>query len=138
VSFATTAAEMKSFSGRAFIEDLIERDTAAALERCADDVEWVVPGDPRFGGGTHRGKERILAFLGRVIEFFPCGLRVETLADWPGPAGAVVEATLVGETARGLPYRNRYAFVLAVHDGRVAAIREYTDTAYAESLLAGC
>ena len=129
---------MTSFDARAFIEDLVERDTAAALSRCTDELTWVVPGTPRYGGGTHRGKNQVLAFLNRVIELFPRGLCVEALVAWPGPAGAVVEATLVGDTARGLRYRNRYAFVLAVHDGCVVEIREYTDTAYAEAVLAGC
>lgn len=126
---------MSRFDGRAFLENLIEGDATCSLGLLDDDVDWLVPGDARFGGGSHRGKQQVLRFFATVSELFPDGLKVHAVHEWPSLNGSVVEATLAGATASGRRYENRYAFVIEVRAGKVIAVREYTDTAYAESVL---
>lgn len=126
---------MTRFDGRAFLENLIEGDVTYSLGLLDEGVEWVVPGDARFGGGSHRGTQQVLRFFARVSELFPDGLDVQAIREWPSSNGSVVEATLAGATASGRRYENRYAFVIEVRAGKVIAVREYADTAYAESVL---
>ena len=135
MSPAAAAPGMTGFSGSRFLLDLLGRDPPAALARLHEQVEWTVPGDPRFGGGVHRGRDAVLEFFASVQDLFPAGLRVDAHREWPGPNGCVVEAVLVGEASTGKAYRNRYAFVFEEDGGQVRRVREYTDTAYAEAIL---
>ncbi len=124
-----------AFGGAAYLRDLFGRDPGGALALLADDVCWIVPGDPAFGGGRHDGREAVVAFFGRVLELFPEGLAIEWMRQWHGAAGCLVEATLCGETAAGHAYRNDYVFTLETQGGLVQTVREYADTSYAESIL---
>lgn len=126
---------MSRFDGRAFIENLIGGNATYSLGLLDQGLEWVVPGDARFGGGTHRGRDEVFSFFREVQKLFPAGLRVEAIREWPSRDGSVVEATLSGATASGRPYENRYAFVIEVRAEKVIAVREYTDTAHAEAIL---
>ena len=126
---------MSRFDGRAFIENLIGGNATYSLGLLDQGLEWVVPGDARFGGGTHRGRDEVLSFFRQVQKLFPAGLRVEAIREWPSRDGSVVEATLSGATASGRPYENRYVFVIEVSAEKVIAVREYTDTAHAEAIL---
>ncbi len=123
------------WSGSGFLRDLFGRDPGAAFGRLDEQVEWIVPGDPVFGGGAHRGKEAVSRFFALVLELFPMGLAIEQMREWPGAAGSVVEVVLSGATAEGHEYRNAYAFVIETHAGRVSRVREYADTSYAEAVL---
>lgn len=123
------------FSGAEYLHDLFGRDPGAALALLHDDIRWIVPGDPAFGGGTHEGREAVVEFFGAVLELFPEGLAIEEMREWPGAQGAVVEAVLAGTTATGHAYRNFYAFVIERVQGRVRHVREYADTSYAEEVL---
>ena len=123
------------WSGAEYLRDLFGRDTGGALSLLHDDITWIVPGDPAFGGGTHKGQQAVVKFFGTVLALFPEGLAIEEMREWPGAEGAVVEAILTGTTATGHAYRNFYAFVVEFLDGRVHAVREYADTSYAEDIL---
>jgi ketosteroid isomerase-like protein len=48
---------------------------------------------------------------------------------------AVAEWTSRATTRDGQTYENDYAVVFVVNDGRIAAVREYFDTAYAQRVL---
>ena len=123
------------WSGAEYLRDLFGRDPGGALALLDDDVSWIVPGGPAFGGGTHEGRDAVVKFFGTVLELFPEGLAIEEMCEWPGRDGAVVEAILTGTTARGHAYRNFYAFVIHTAGGRVKKVREYADTSYAEGIL---
>ncbi len=124
-----------TFGGAAYLRDLFGSDPAAALARLADDVVWIVPGDPAFGGGTHKGREEVVQFFGSVLGLFPEGLAIEWLREWHGEAGCLVEAVLSGTTTAGHAYRNDYVFMLEVEAGQIQRVREYADTSYAEAVL---
>jgi ketosteroid isomerase-like protein len=50
--------------------------------------------------------------------------------DW-----VVVESEGTGSFQNGRPYRNRYAIVFEIVDGRLRTIREYMDTGHMASML---
>lgn len=129
------ASASRRFRGAEYLRDLFGRDPGAALSLLDGDVEWIVPGDPAFGGGVHTGRDAVVRFFALVLELFPNGLVIEELREWPGAEGCVVEMILAGSTAAGRSYRNNYAFVIEVREGRVRRVREYADTSYAESVL---
>ena len=135
MSASTSPSSVTQGLGEAFLRDLMGRDTGAALARLHDHVQWVVPGDPQFGGGVHQGREKVLRFFALVGALFPSGLRIAELEEWPSEGGFVIEATLEGETAAGVDYRNDYAFVIEMDGPIVMRVREYTDTSHAERLL---
>ena len=99
-----------------------------------DDVTWWVPASSPFGG-TRRGRDAVLALMGEGAGLYQPPLRVEleelvAERDWVC-AQLVIEA----KTASGLPYRNDYHFAFRIRDGKLAAVREYVDTQYAQELL---
>lgn len=126
---------MTRVSGAWFLETLLSDEPTPALQLLAEDIVWTVPGAVRFGGGEHRGHAALLSLFARVTELFPRGLAIAHLHAVDHAAGSAIEAILSGTTATGQEYRNRYVFMLDVFAGRVTAVREYTDTAYAERVL---
>ena len=126
---------MSSFSGVRFLADLFGRDVESALEALDDDVEWIVPGDSRYGGGAHQGRAAVVEFFADVLGLFPDGLAVERSREWRGADGVVVEAVLAGQAANARPYRNDYVFVFDVDGAKVRRVREYCDTSHAEAVL---
>lgn len=126
-----------SFSGVEFLRGLIERGDPDALHLLREDAEWIVPGDARYGGGTHRGWPELVGFFRLVGDLFPDGLRFDPGREWQNEESIVVEATLDGTTAAKRPYRNDYLFVLELDGSKVKRITEYTDTSRAEQILGG-
>jgi ketosteroid isomerase-like protein len=49
--------------------------------------------------------------------------------------GARPEWRVRARTARGIDYDNAYCGIFTVRDGRIAAVREYLDSAYAAQAL---
>jgi len=54
-----------------------------------------------------------------------------------GEAGetAFAELTATARTSKNRAYKNHYCFSVDVRDGKVASIREYMDTLYADEVL---
>ena len=103
-------------------------------ELLAEDVTWWVPQSSPFAG-TQRGRDAVLALMGKGVDLYQPPLRVaieEVVAerDW-----VCVQLVIEAKTAAGLPYRNDYHFAFRVRDGRIAAVREYVDTKYADEML---
>ena len=105
-------------------------------ELLADDVTWWVPQSSPLGG-LHEGKPAVLAIMAGGLDLYdaatPIRVEVEELVaegDW-----VCVQAVIRAKTASGEPYLNHYHFAFQVRDGRIAAVREYVDTLYAQRML---
>lgn len=102
-------------------------DMAGAVALLADDVVLELPYRPggypkRLEGDDVRAFYEDLPKYLRRVDFFDVELRAST------PDGlVVVEYRSDGETLSGRPYRNTYAGVFQVRDGKVALVREYYD-----------
>src|SRR5215475_14422539 len=105
----------------------------------AADATWEYPGDLPLSG-TWRGRSAIvnefLGSLGTLLEpGTPMTLEVTNLLS---AGDQVVAEWISAATARGgAAYRNRNIGVFTVRDGKIAAIREYTDTRHAGQVLFG-
>lgn len=124
---------------------------AAAAQFAPDAVWWVDTGHDRAAGrfGHDPGQDRPWPLHGQmradakcrrlsgIGEVFPGGLRQIERRAFAGGDLAVVEAEGDGLYRGERPYRNRYAFVVAVGPSGVTELREYMDTAHAADVFDG-
>jgi hypothetical protein len=107
---------------------------ATVADMMADDVTWWVPQSSELGG-THRGKAAVLALMGKGVDLYQLPLRVEIEEMVAERDQVCVQLVVEAKTAAGLPYRNDYHFAFRIRGGKLAAVREYVDTKYAQELL---
>ena len=102
----------------------------------ADDASWWVPPSSPMGG-THQGKEAVLALMGGGIDLYdadvPIQIEIEEIVaegEW-----VCVQLILEAKTAKGDDYRNFYHIAFRIRDGRIAQAKEYLDTKYAADVF---
>jgi uncharacterized protein len=113
-------------------------DGPAIRELFAAAATWRLFGDMPMSG-TWRGRDTIIdEFLpGALGHYEPGSIRLEITAIVADGERAVVEWTSRARTRRGEPYENFCVGVFTVRDGKIQAVREYMDTAYATRMLFG-
>jgi hypothetical protein len=113
-------------------------DGAAIRDSFAESATWRLFGDMPMSG-TWRGRDTIIdEFLAGALGHYESGsIRLEITAIVADGDRAVVEWTSRARTRRGAPYENFCVGVFTVRDGKIQAVREYMDTAYATRMLFG-
>jgi uncharacterized protein len=102
-------------------------DEQGLVALCAEDIEWIIPGE-WAGAGTHRGHAGLINLLQKVPEaveistserheFVAQGDRILVL----GVAAGRVKAT-------NKTFEDHFVFSITVRNGEVSNIREYIDT----------
>jgi len=103
-------------------------DMGTALANIAEDVHWVInakiPGVP----AVHNGHEAMRAVSATAPAMFPSGLKQEVTSLTGEGDVVVMEYRMSGHTAKGRIYENSYCLVCKLSNGKIADIREYTDT----------
>lgn len=129
------AADGKAVVAR-YVAALNTGDGATVEDSFAEDAVWTVDGDLPFSG-TWVGRDEILngffAAAGTLLE--PGSTRVEVTRMLADGADVVLEWTSRARTRSGEDYENHCIGVFTVVDGKIAAIREYMDTGYAQQRL---
>ncbi len=113
-----------------YVNAVARGDLDAVTAAFTEDVTWTYPGDLPLSGVWH-GRDAVVGdFLGGAGRLFAPGSAVEvTLTSVLADGERVLaEWTSRGTTVHGLRYDNRCAGVFTVREGRIAAVREYTDT----------
>ena len=102
-------------------------DAQGLLALCAEDIEWIIPGEWAWAG-THRGHAGLVEFLRTAPETVEISTseRRDFVAqgDWVvvlGVATGTIKAT-------NKTFADQFAFAITVQNGKVASIREYVDT----------
>jgi hypothetical protein len=121
-----------------YIDAVRDGDSSAIRECFAEDAIWDYPGDLPLSG-TWRGRDSIVDdFLGTVGPALEPGSSValevtnvlsvgdQVVAEWTSRA-----------TARGGAAYHRNVGIFTVRDGKITAVREYTDTQHAAHVLFG-
>ena len=108
-------------------------DIPALAELMADDIEWVIPGDPDEdpNAGTLHGKEAVMGWfggLGSTLDFTTFEPREFIAQDNKVVSLVYAEAT-VRSTGRAVV--NHEAHVWTFRDGKLARFQLYQDTAAA-------
>jgi uncharacterized protein len=102
-------------------------DKQGYLALCAEDIEWINPGEGWPLAGTHRGHAGLQALLQKTSE-----LEIES----PEPSEFVAQGDRVmmvgfatGKVkATNRPFEDHFVFAITVRNGKVTNIREYVDT----------
>ena len=120
-----------------YVSALQRGDIEALRARFSPDATWSLRGDLPVSG-TWTGPEQILdtflaAMMARLDTSKPLSQEVSSIvADGET---AVAEWTSRATTRDGQAYENDYAVVFVVRAGKIVAVREYFDTAYAQRVL---
>jgi hypothetical protein len=132
---------MGTEASKALIRDYFERMASGdpdLPELLAEDVVWWIPPGSKLGG-TLRGKPAVLELLARAFTLFdpaqPPKLEIERMVAEDDCV--CVQFVLQARTAAGREYRNHYHLAFELRGGRIARVKEYVDTAYANERLMG-
>lgn len=107
-----------------------------ALAMMTDDATWEVVGKPHLyaGAGVHSKAEMARSWP-ELFAKLDGGLRMRV-------TGLIAEGDQVSAEIRsdaitrtGKRYENDYHFLIAVRDGRIARVKEYTDLMHAAEIL---
>jgi ketosteroid isomerase-like protein len=102
-------------------------DRQSLLALCAEDIEWIIPGEGWPLAGTHRGHAGVASVLQRASD-------MEISSSAPAEYVAQGDRVLVVGFAKGKvkatnkTFEDHWVFAITVRDGRLANIREYVDT----------
>jgi ketosteroid isomerase-like protein len=102
-------------------------DRQGLLALCAEDFEWIIPGEDWPLAGTYRGHAGLENLLQKASE------TVETSTE-PSEYVAQGDRVLVVGVATGKikatnkPFKDDWIFAITVRNGKVTNIREYVDT----------
>jgi ketosteroid isomerase-like protein len=113
---------------RDFFAALGRRDKQGLLALCAEDIEWIVPGEGWPLAGTHRGHTGLENVLQKANE------TVETVFPEPPEFVAQGDRVLVVGFATGKikatnkTFEDYWVFAVTVRNGKLKNIREYVDT----------
>jgi len=122
-----------------YIDAVRDGDSSAIRECFAEDAIWDYPGDLPLSG-TWRGRDSIVDdFLGTVGPALePGSLVALEVTNVLSVGDQVVAEWTSRATARGgAAYHNRNVGIFTVRDGKITAVREYTDTQHAAHVLFG-
>jgi len=103
-------------------------DRQGLLALCAEDIEWIIPGEGWPLAGTHRGHAGLADLLQTA------SATVETSFPEPPEFVAQGDRVLVVGVATGKikatnrTFKDDWVFAITVRDGRLTSIREYIDT----------
>jgi uncharacterized protein len=103
-------------------------DRQALLALCAEDIEWIIPGEDWPLAGTHRGHAGLQDLLQKASE------KVETSVMEHREYVAQGDRVLVVGFARGKikatnkTWEDDWVFAITVRNGKLTNIREYVDT----------
>jgi ketosteroid isomerase-like protein len=110
-------------------------DSAGYFAHMRDDVQVTFFGNHRFSR-TFNGKKDIMEnFVPPLRARLDGSIRLHVKNVIADGEQVVVEAQGEARTKDGLDYNNLYCIVLRLQDGKVAEIREYTDTALTKTIF---
>jgi uncharacterized protein len=121
---------------RSFFTTLSASDLEKLRLILHEHATWTVMATGIQGAGEKKGHKAIIDdFLLPVRGIFEDGdpkVVIEQLILQG--SHAAVEAQGLGKFKNGKEYKNRYAFMIDIKDGKVFALREYTDSYYLSTL----
>jgi ketosteroid isomerase-like protein len=111
-----------------FFAAIGRRDKQGLLALCAEDIEWIIPGQNWPLAGTHRGHAGLADVLQKANE------TVET--SYPEPPEFIAQGdrvVVVGFAtgrikATNKTFEDHWVFAITVRNGKLTNIREYIDT----------
>jgi uncharacterized protein len=133
----TTTIDNKQVMER-YVAALEAGDAEAVRAFFAEDATWWLVGDLPMSG-TWSGRDAIMDdFFGTAMaQYAPGSISLEVTGMVAEGDRIALEWTSRARTTAGVPYENFCIGVFTLRDGRIAAVREYMDTAYARRVAFG-
>lgn len=124
---------------KALVRRFYDAGNRGDMETCfgliADDVTWTNIGSTRLSG-FYSGKQEVMEkLLGPLFGQLKAGIAMQLEALIAEGEHVVVLAKGTAETHDGRPYNNTYCQVMKIRDGKIAAVKEYFDTALTGSIF---
>ena len=122
----------------AYVAAVAAGDAEAVRGFFAEDATWWLVGDLPISGTWH-GRDAIMEeFFGMAMaRYEPDSIDLEVTAMVAEGDHVTLEWTSRARTTAGEPYENFCIGVFTLRSGRIAAVREYMDTAYAHRVAFG-
>jgi hypothetical protein len=118
-----------------FYEAGARGDMDACFAMLADDIVWTNIGSTKFSG-TYTGRQQLAEnLLGPLFGQLKAGIASEVEQLVAEGDTVVAQTAGTAETLDGTPYNNTYCQVITVRDGRIAAVKEYMDTALIDAVF---
>ena len=123
-----------------FVLDSFEALSSGDLERLrpfiTDTSVWQPMVKDIPGAGEYHGQDIVDVFLAPVRGMFkPGDPKVHVKAIFSDGDMVAVESWSSGEVADGREYRNDYAWIFRLKDGKIARLHEYMDSHYVARLF---
>lgn len=110
-------------------------DMDACFSLLADDISWTNIGTTKFSG-TYEGKQALVErLLGPLFGQLKTGISSEVESLIAEGDVVVAQTSGTAETLDGTPYNNSYCQVIRVKGGKIAAVKEYMDTALIDAVF---
>jgi ketosteroid isomerase-like protein len=105
-------------------------DINGLLELLAEDIEWTSPGPPELPtAGTRRGRQQVAEFFQAVDQVFEIQRFEPKSFIAQGDVVVVLGSDTASIKATGKVLTDEWAHAFTIRDGKIAAMREYLDTA---------
>jgi uncharacterized protein len=120
-----------------YLDALLDGDIDTIRDSFAEDATWTIYGDLPIAG-PWEGRDRIVDdFLSTVGgTLFEAGTQSFEFPTLIAEGDTVaLEWRVRARTVGGADYDNVYCGIFTVRDGRISAVREYLDSAYAAKTL---
>jgi ketosteroid isomerase-like protein len=105
-------------------------DIDALLELLTEDIEWTSPGPPELPtAGTRRGRQQVAEFFQAVDQVFEIQRFEPKSFIAQGDVVVVLGSDTASIKATGKVLTDEWAHAFTIRDGKIAAMREYLDTA---------
>lgn len=111
-------------------------DVQGALDLLADDCRYWLAGKPGTNatGGIAHTKAQMADIFRRMNDAMTGPLRMQVKGTVAEGDKVAVEATSRGELKNGKVYEQEYHLLMTIRGGRIAAAREYMDTAHVNAI----
>ncbi|MEU0316771.1 nuclear transport factor 2 family protein [Nocardioides sp. NPDC006273] len=106
-------------------------DVDAMQALYADDIAWTLPSTLGRIGGTHQGKDAVIAFNKiSLAAYEKAGTHAEIHEEFDADGGRSIARMRVRSTVKstGEGYDNEYVLIVRGVDGKIIEVNEYLDT----------
>jgi hypothetical protein len=116
--------------------ELLKAGDPGIAELFAKDARWLAPQSAPVGR-RHEGLDAVLALMASGLGLYDTSrpMQIERTASLAGDERVYVEMTIRATTKSGEPYENHYVMVFELRGDRIAEVREYVDSLYAQRKL---
>ena len=116
--------------------ELLQKGDPGIADLFANDARWLAPQAGPLGR-CHEGRVAVLALMASGIGLYDSShpMQIERTACLAGDELVYIEMTIRATTKGGEAYENHYVMVFQLRGNRIAEVREYVDSLYAQRLL---